>query len=126
MTDPCFVFGSNLAGRHGKGAALWARHNRGAIYGQGVGPQGNSYAIPTRDDTPWPAKPRTLPLATVYKHCRDFLAYARAHDHRLFELTPIGCGHAGFTPAQIAPAFRDAPPNVLLPDVFKQILAMAD
>lgn len=118
MTDPVFVFGSNLAGRHGKGAALWARQHRGAIYGQGVGPQGNSYAIPTKDENL-----RTLPLATVYRHCRDFLAYTLAHDDRLFELTPIGCGLAGFTPEQIAPAFINAPPNVLLPDVFKQALA---
>lgn len=49
MTGPIFVFGSNLAGRHGKGAALWARQHRGAIYGQGIGLQGNSYAIPSKD-----------------------------------------------------------------------------
>jgi hypothetical protein len=49
MTDPVFVFGSNLAGRHGKGAAIWARQHRGAIYGEGSGRQGNSYAIPTKD-----------------------------------------------------------------------------
>ena len=49
-SSPVFVFGSNLAGRHGRGAALWARQHRGAIYGQGVGRQGNAYAIPTKDD----------------------------------------------------------------------------
>jgi hypothetical protein len=48
MTEAVFVFGSNLAGRHGKGAALWARQHRGAIYGQGIGLQGNSYAIPSK------------------------------------------------------------------------------
>ena len=56
--DPVFVFGSDLAGRHGKGAALWARLHRGAIYGRGVGRQGNAYAIPTKD-----RQLRVLPLA---------------------------------------------------------------
>ena len=63
-----FVFGSNLAGRHGKGAALWARNNRGAVYGQGEGPQGLSYAIPTKD-----AKLRSLPLAADRVGVRRFL-----------------------------------------------------
>lgn len=71
MSEPIFVFGSNLAGRHGKGAALFARRNHGAIYGQGVGRQGNSYAIPTKD-----AKLRTLPLVTIHEHVGDFIVYA--------------------------------------------------
>ena len=60
MTPQIFVFGSNLAGRHGKGAALFAREQRGAIYRCGVGPQGNAYAIPTKDHAL-----KTLPLASI-------------------------------------------------------------
>ena len=112
-----FVFGSNLAGRHGKGAALWARQHRGAIYGQGFGPQGDSYAIPTKDETL-----RTLPIPMIRHHVKDFLIYAGKHHDQIFELTPIGCGLAGYAPADIAPMFADAPSNVLLPDEFKAVL----
>jgi hypothetical protein len=62
--DSVFVFGSNLAGRHGKGAALWARQHRGAIYGQGVGRQGNAYAIPIKD-----GQLRVLPLGASMTSC---------------------------------------------------------
>lgn len=118
-STPIFVFGSNLAGRHGKGAALWARQHRGAIYGQGSGRQGNSYAIPTKDATL-----RTLPLTTIaFPHVWSFIEYAKMHEGTSFQLTPIGCGLAGYTPAQIAPMFKDAPPNVILPDEFKAVLA---
>jgi hypothetical protein len=117
MTDPIFVFGSNLAGRHGKGAALWAKEYRGAIYGQGAGRQGNSYAIPTKD---WEL--RTLPLDAIADYVEAFLAYAADHPRDVFELTPIGCGLAGYAPATIAPMFRKAPTNVLLPDVFMRSL----
>ena len=112
-----FVFGSNLAGRHGKGAALWARNNRGAVYGQGEGPQGLSYAIPTKD-----AKLKPLPLTAVAVGVRRFLAWATEHPQDVFEVTPIGCGLAGFTPEQIAPMFRHHPPNVVLPGDFLDVL----
>ena len=62
-----FVFGSNLAGRHGKGAALYARQHHGAIDGQGIGLQGNSYAIPTKD-----ARLRTLPLSQISTYVEEF------------------------------------------------------
>lgn len=114
---PVFVFGSNLAGRHGKGAALWARQHRGAVYGQGEGRQGNAYAIPTKD-----AQLRTLPLADVAAGVARFLAYARTHPAERFQLTPIGCGLAGFAVAEIAPLFAGAPPNVELPEVFAATL----
>ncbi|WP_336801647.1 A1S_2505 family phage non-structural protein [Kaistia sp. MMO-174] len=117
MTDPVFVFGSNLQGRHGKGAALWAVQHRGAIPGCGGGRQGNAYGIPTKR-TPW----ETLPLNEVHCHVLVFLGYARAHPDLQFQVTPIGCGLAGFTPAQIAPMFRDAPPNCILPDEFRAVL----
>ena len=117
-TDPVFVFGSNLAGRHGKGAALWARHHRGAIYGQGVGPQGNAYALPTKDH-----QLRVLPLSVIQGYVREFLDHAKRRSDIRFELTPIGCGLAGYRPDQIAPMFADAPANVILPDVFRAVLA---
>lgn len=115
--EPIFVFGSNLAGRHGKGAALWARQHRGAIYGQGEGRQGNSYAIPTKD-----ALLRTLTLEVIASYVAGFRCYARENPKLIFQLTPIGCGLAGYAPEQIAPMFRDAPANVALPDVFKDAL----
>lgn len=109
-----FVFGSNLAGRHGKGAALAARRQHGAIYGQGVGQQGNSYAIPTKD-----ANLRTLPLNQIRLYVAAFLAWADLNPHRTFRLTPIGCGLAGYRPEQIAPMFSGAPENVLMPPEFQ-------
>jgi hypothetical protein len=108
-----FVFGSNLAGRHGKGAALAAQKHHGAIYGQGSGRQGNSYAIPTKGH-----KLEVLPLDEIGRHVDAFLDYARANPTDTFQLTPIGCGLAGYQPYQIAPYFRDAPSNVLLPIAF--------
>lgn len=112
-----FVFGSNLAGRHGKGAALWARQHRGAIYGQGVGPQGDAYAIPTKDH-----RLQVLPLPIISGHVAAFLDHARQRPAMTFELTPIGCGLAGYRPADIAPMFAQAPANVRLPDCFAAAL----
>lgn len=120
MTDPVFVFGSNLAGRHGAGAALWARRYRGAVYGVGEGMQGNSYGIPTKDRAI-----KTLPLDDVRRYVARFIAHARQNPHVAFRLTPVGCGLAGFTPAQIAPMFADAPANVALPAEFVAVLDAA-
>lgn len=114
MIDPIFVFGSNLAGRHGKGAAKHAVQYCGAIYGQGEGRQGNSYAIPTKD-----GRLNTLPLDRIQKHVQDFLKYVETHPEETFELTPIGCGLAGYEPKDIAPLFRDAPSNVIIPQSFE-------
>jgi hypothetical protein len=112
-----FVFGSNLAGRHGKGAALHARQHHGAIYGRGEGLQGNSYAIPTKD-----ANLRTLPLDVIANHVVFFLEFALAHPEWTFELTPIGCGLAGYKPEQIAPMFNLPPPrNVIMPPEFTAV-----
>jgi hypothetical protein len=108
-----FVFGSNLAGRHGKGAALYARQHHGAIYGQGIGLQGTSYAIPTKD-----ARLRTLPLSQISTYVEEFKIFASSRPDLIFQVTPIGCGLAGYTPAQIAPMFQDAPANCILPDCF--------
>lgn len=113
MTE-IFVFGSNLAGRHGKGAALYARQHHGAIYGQGEGMQGRSYAIPTKGH-----RLEVLPLASISGHVRTFLDYARAHPELTFRVAAIGCGLAGYKPAQIAPLFAGCSDNVELPDVFR-------
>lgn len=106
-----FVFGSNLAGRHGKGAALNARQHHGAVYGVGVGRTGNAYAIPTKDRAL-----RVLPLAEIAPHVAAFVAYARENPSLWFEVTRIGCGLAGYRDAEISPMFASAPANCLLPD----------
>lgn len=104
-----FVFGSNLAGRHGKGAALEAQRQWGACYGVGEGRMGASYAIPTKD-----ARINTLALVEIDRHVRNFLSYARAHSKDSFLVTAIGCGLAGYDPREIAPMFAGAPENVFL------------
>lgn len=106
-----FVFGSNLAGRHGAGAALYAAKNHGAKYGVGVGRTGNSYAIPTKDSSI-----RTLPLDSIQPYVTEFLEYASNHPELEFQVTKIGCGLAGYTEADIAPMFTGAPSNCHLPD----------
>jgi hypothetical protein len=106
-----FVFGSNLAGRHGKGAALDAKRLYGAKLGVGVGRTGNAYAIPTKDE-----KLRTLPLDVIEKHVSDFLVYAEANPTLHFKVTRVGCGLAGYTDDQIAPMFASATLNCILPD----------
>lgn len=112
-----FVFGSNLAGRHGKGAALYALKNKGAIYGQGKGLQGNSYAIPTKD-----FNIKTLPIEEIEKYVKEFLTFASNNTNLIFELTPIGCGLAGYQYSDIAPMFKNAPSNIILPKEFTEIL----
>lgn len=102
-----FVFGSNLAGRHGKGAALYALKHHGAIYGQGHGIQGNSYAIPTKG-----YKLEILDLWEIEKYCETFCFYAKNAPWFQFDLTPIGCGLAGYKREQIRPFFKDVSSNV--------------
>jgi hypothetical protein len=112
MTE-IFVFGSNLAGRHGAGSAREAVQFHGAIYGRGVGPQGLSYAIPTKDK-----HLRTLSLETISRYAVEFLDYAACHPNDTFHVVAIGCGLAGYKPEQIAPMFVGAPRNVRLPPEF--------
>ena len=112
--DEIFVFGSNLAGNHAGGAARVARQRFGAVMGQGVGIQGQSYAIPTMFDSVEKIKP----------YVDDFIRLATEWDQNTFYVTRIGCGIAGFTDEQIAPLFKDALPlyNVRLPKSFVEIL----
>lgn len=110
-----FVFGSNLAGRHGKGAALCAVINHGAIYGQGVGRQGDSYAIPTKD---WDLN--SLPLHHIGAYVEEFIIHARRYPEDTFCVTRVGCGLAGYKDSDIAPMFSGAPDNCILPEEWKQ------
>lgn len=105
-----FVFGSNLAGRHGAGAAKFAVKYCGAQYGNPFGLQGKSFAIPTKDEML-----RTLPLDAIAQHVRQFLHFAVQNPHLTFYVTPIGTGLAGYKDEHIAPLFADAPPNCILP-----------
>lgn len=104
-----FVFGSNLSGIHGAGAACVAVEKYGAILRRGVGRQGNSWAIPTKD-----FDVRTsLPLNTIKTYVDLFLKEARADLLNDYQVTQIGCGLAGFQAEQIAPMFKEATSNVL-------------
>lgn len=105
-----FVFGSNLEGMHGGGAARAAYKSFGAVWGQGVGLQGQSYAIPTMQGG----------VETIRPYVDDFLQFAREHQELRFLVTRIGCGIAGFSDAEIAPLFREALPmgNISLPRSF--------
>lgn len=117
-----FVFGSNLAGRHGKGSAKEAYIYHGARPGQGVGFCDRSYAIPTKD-----IFLKVLPLDQIAPHVLTFLAFARAHPSWKFNVVAIGCGLAGYKPEQIAPMFRDSegtPTNVSLPVEFQVVLRL--
>ena len=109
-----FVFGSNLGGFHGGGAARAALNHFGAVWGQGVGLQGQSYAIPTMHGGP----------ATIKPYVDEFVEFAAAHPELKFLVTRIGCGIAGFTPEEIAPLFANAidHDNIILPKDFVTIL----
>lgn len=102
-----FVFGSNLAGAHGGGAAYTAYRKFGAIWGQGVGLQGQSYAIPTMQGG----------VDTIRPYVDEFIAFAKVHPELTFLVTRVGCGIAGFTNEEISPLFSEAHavPNIVLP-----------
>ena len=105
-----FVFGSNLGGFHAGGAARVAVDKFGAVWGQGVGLQGQSYAIPTMHGG----------VDVIKPYVDEFIAFAREHRELKFLVTPIGCGIAGFTVEEIAPLFADAidDENIILPEAF--------
>lgn len=108
--DEVFVFGSNLAGAHAGGAARVAVECFGAIWGQGVGLQGQSYAIPTMQGG----------VETIRPYVDEFIAFAKSHPELFFYVTRIGCGIAGFVDEEIAPLFKAAVglENVCLPENF--------
>lgn len=112
-----FVFGSNLAGRHGKGAARVALTQFGARYGLGRGQVNRSYALPTKDE-----QLRVLPLSAIRREVEEFIAHAVHMDQELFLVTRVGCGLAGYTDAQIAPMFRGAPENCSFSEQWRRYL----
>ena len=105
-----FVFGSNLQGMHGGGAARIAYEKFGAIWGQGVGLQGQSYGIPTMHGGVDAIKP----------YVNEFIEFAKSHPELTFLVTRIGCGIAGFRDEEIAPLFKECIEidNVILPRTF--------
>ena len=109
-----FVFGSNLAGAHGGGAARLAYNRFGAVWGQGVGLQGQSYAIPTMQGG----------VETIKPYVDELIEFTKQHPEYKFLVTRIGCGIAGFTDAEIAPLFKDATglENVILPKEFVDVI----
>lgn len=114
QSNEIFVFGSNLAGIHGGGAARLAYQKFGAVWGQGVGLQGQSYAIPTMQGG----------VETIKPYVDEFIEFAKQHPQLKFLVTEIGCGIAGFTPTEIAPLFEQAKgvSNIYLPEHFWKLL----
>lgn len=104
-----FVFGSNLEGKHGGGAAKLAM-DWGAVWGKGVGLYGQTYAIPTMQGG----------VETIKPYTDEFINFAKKHLELKFLVTEIGCGIAGFTVSEIAPLFKDAidQENIFLPERF--------
>lgn len=113
-----FVFGSNLAGMHGGGAARVALNKFGAIMGNGEGLQGNSYAIPTMQGG----------VETIIPYVDKFIEFATKHPELIFYVTRIGCGIAGFKDFEIAPLFKAAIgiKNIRLPKSFIDILSVSN
>lgn len=113
-SNQIFVFGSNLDGCHGGGAALLAFRKFGAVWGQGVGLQGQSYGIPTMQGG----------VETIKPYVNEFIRFAEQHTELFFYVTRIGCGIAGFKDAQIAPLFKQCErmSNVALPLSFWEII----
>lgn len=113
-----FVFGSNLAGKHNGGGAKIALEKFGAIYGQAIGIQGQSYAIPTLG-----INFEKLSLDEIASYVKKFLYYAFINSEKEFIVTEIGCGIAGYKHEQIAPLFLQflplkSLPNIVLPKRF--------
>ena len=105
-----FVFGSNLAGAHGGGAARLAYRKFGAVWGEGVGLHGRTYAIPTMQGG----------VQTIKPYVDEFIRFAKEHPSLTFLVTRIGCGIAGFQDRDIAPLFKAAinVENIILPKGF--------
>ncbi|GEK87493.1 hypothetical protein LG322_10025 [Microbacterium aerolatum] len=106
-----FVFGSNAGGFHGGGAARVAHERFGAVWGEGHGHHGQSYAIDTMSG-----------LEVLASEASNFVTYAEAHPELRFLLTPVGCGIAGHTPEEVAPLFAGLPDNVTVPASFAPFL----
>lgn len=112
-----FVFGSNLQGIHGAGSALEAKRYWYAKEGQGVGLQGQAYAIPTKETLT-----KVIPIWGIKKYVNDFLWFAKKENYTQYWVTRIGCGLAGYKDHQIAPMFSLATDNVILCPEWERII----
>jgi len=119
IRDRClvFVFGSNLAGQHGAGAAAHAESHWGAARGQAEGLHGQSYAIPTKT-----VAFHTMPVRQIMPHVEKFKIFASTRPDLMFKVTRIGCGIAGFDDLDIAPLFVGAPDNCLFDTAWHQTI----
>lgn len=106
-----FVFGSNASGQHGGGAAHVAWQKFGAVWGEGHGMHGQTYAIDTMSG-----------MDALQTDAAAFVSFAAQHPELSFLLTPVGCGIAGYSAEDVAPLFASAPANVVMPDVFARVL----
>ena len=113
--EQIFVFGSNLSGRHGKGAAKTAL-GWGAKWGQAAGLQGRTYGIPTKDAS----IRRTLRIDEIKPFVDDFIEFAKSRKDLIFLVTEVGCGLAGLKPKDVVPLFIKAVDveNIHLPEKF--------
>jgi len=111
------VFGSNLAGRHGRGSALTAYQKYGAEYGKGVGFYGRSYAIPTKDE-----QLRVLPIQEIEKYVKEFIKFAKNNPDMIFRVVAVGTGLAGYANWDMAPLFKGSPDNCIFPESWKLYL----
>lgn len=118
-----FVFGSNLSGIHGAGAARYAVLHHGAIMGQGMGLQGTSYALPTKG-----VNISFMPLEDIGRHVAAFISFAKIRPDLTFRVTRVGCGLAGFKDEEIAPLFRGALglSNVRLPKGWRHYITTGE
>ena len=118
--DTVFVFGSNLAGQHGGGAASTALQYFGAMQGVGRGWSGQSYAIPTMNE-----HLQQMPLSQIQHYIDDFKIYTKNHQKMTYFVTSVGCGIAGYTTEEIAPMFKGISQNVILPNSFRPFVEKA-
>lgn len=109
--DEVFVFGSNGGGQHGGGAARVAWQKFGAVWGEGHGFHGQTYAIDTMSG-----------MVAFKADAAAFIDFARQHPELTFLLTPVGCGIAGYTSEEVAPMFAAVPANVVMPESFARVL----
>ena len=113
-----FVSGSNLCGRHGKGAAKVAHRLFGATMGVGIGRDNQSYHIPTKPCNVW----LRLSVGEIHKHIRDFVRYTKENPNDFFFITRIGCGLAGYQDSDMAPLFHGLGDNCSVVESWKQFL----
>jgi len=112
-----FVFGSDLGGRHIADDALRALREYGAAYGRAVGLNGQSYAIPVRDE-----HGRSLPVPVISRYVQAFLRFAATHKELRFRVSRLGCGPQDPRDDELAPLFVRAPSNCHLPRAWMRYL----